>query len=191
MEKTSLRRADIVFSVVLMMISIIVMIESINILINPFGRSFEKVSAESIKNNILKWYESPALIPFLLAVVLLLLSVSLLHIALKDGARLDFVTKVKLFNFIKNREFIVSCSVISCLCVYAYILIPFCRRKIDFFPRFQGFPFMVATYIYLALMMIIFNKKSLKKIIVSLILSAVASFIIIYGFGMLALIPLP
>lgn len=68
---------------------------------------------------------------------------------------------------------------------------PFAGEYLDFFPRFQGFPFMIATFLMLFLMMVIFGKKSVKQIAKNFVASALAAGAIAYGFGMLALIPLP
>ena len=58
MKKSTLRRADMVFSVVLMVVSFVAMVESVKLLFNPFGRDFADVRGDDIKNNILNWYQS-------------------------------------------------------------------------------------------------------------------------------------
>jgi hypothetical protein len=50
---------------------------------------------------------------------------------------------------------------------------------------------MLATFVYLFSTMVIFNKKSFKKILFSLITAAIAAGVIAYGFGIAAMIPLP
>ena len=50
---------------------------------------------------------------------------------------------------------------------------------------------MIATFLMLFLMMDIFGKKSAKQIAKNFVASALAAGAITYGFGMLALIPLP
>lgn len=191
MEKKTLRRADLVFSIILIVVSVLTMIESIKLFFNPFGRDFEKVSPEDVKACITNWYESPALLPFILAAILLFLAVCLMHVALKDGAKLDFFTKEKIHAFFHNRETGVAAIVIGILCIYIFVLIPQCRSYLDFFPTFQGFPFMVATFISLAAQMIVFNEKKIKKIVQSLVIAALAAAAVTYGFGTLAMIPLP
>ena len=81
MEKTTLRRADLAFSVALILASLGYMFESVRIFFNPFGRKWENVPAESVKDAITRWYESPALLPFLVGLLLLVCAVSLLHVA--------------------------------------------------------------------------------------------------------------
>ena len=65
------------------------------------------------------------------------------------------------------------------------------RNTINFFPRFQGFPFMIATFLFIFGLMFTFNEKNLKKTMLTLVISVIAAIAITYGFGNLALIPLP
>ena len=191
MEKSTLRRADLVFSYVLTLISLYIIIKSIILFFNPFSRDFELVTGEVLKETIMKWYESPALLPFLLGFVLLFLASRLRVVAIKDGAKIDFLTKEKIIGFMKNREVYVASVIIVILIVYVYVLIPQCRAYLNFFPKFQGFPFMIATFISMAAQMLIFNKKTASSMIKSIVIAFLASAAITYGFGTLALIPLP
>ena len=191
MKKSTLRRADLVFSLVLMAISVFCMITSIKSFFNPFGRDFARVSGDDIKNSIMEWYLSPALVPFIFAACLFLCAFLLYQNARKDGAKFDFLTKEKITAFLKNRELHVAVIIIGILAVYIKGLIPFCRAYLDIFPKFQGFPFMIATWICLMAQMIIFSKKTPVKIVLAVVIAAAASAAITYGFGMLALIPLP
>ncbi len=191
MKKSTLRRADLVFSYVLMIIAIYTMIESISLFFNPFGRDFELVEGDTIKRTIEKWYESPALMPFLLSFIILYLAFALKKVAVKDGAKLDFINLENFKKFINLRETKVATIIIAILSLYVFVLIPVCRDTLNFFPKFQGFPFMIATFISMSLQMVIFNKKTPKAILTSLLVAAIASGAITYGFGVLALIPLP
>ena len=191
MEKTTLRKADLVFSIVLMLISAFIFIQSIKLFFNPFGRNFEDINAEELKAALMDWAQSPALLPMVLSGLLLICALLLMHFAIRQGACLDFFTKEKVLAMLHNRELFVVLVVVIALCIYIFALIPFCRNSIDFFPRFQGFPFMIATFIYLFTMMAIFNEKRLKPIIISFLVSAGAAGAITYGFGVIAMIPLP
>ncbi len=191
MNKSSLRRADLVFSYILMAISVYVIIESVNIFFNPFGREWEKIKPETIKDTIEKWYESPALMPFLLGFIMLFLAFRLRGIALKDGAKFDFISVKNLKTFIFLKETRVAAFIIAAFSLYVFVFIPVCRAYLNFFVMFQGFPFLIATFLFLALQMVVFNKKDLKGILMSLLVAAVFASAITYGFGSLALIPLP
>ncbi len=191
MKKSTLRRADLVFSYILMIIAVYIMIESIVLFFNPFGRDFELVQGDTIKRTIETWYESPALMPFLLSFIILYLAFALKKVAIKDGAKLDFITLENFKKFINLRETKVATIIIAILSLYVFVLIPVCRSTLNFFPKFQGFPFMIATFISMSLQMVIFNKKTPKAMLTSLLVAAIASAAITYGFGVLALIPLP
>lgn len=191
MKKPNLRRADLVFSVFLMIISVATMIESVKLLFNPFGRAFEKVSGDEIKSNLENWYQSVGLVPFIIAAFLFICGLFLFHFARKEGARFDFIKLDHVKALIRNEEFRVAVIVSAILCIYVFVLMPVCREYLDFFPRFQGFPFMIATFCMLWASMVIFGEKKASHVVKSLVVSALAAGAITYGFGMLALIPLP
>lgn len=174
-----------------MLLSAWVFYMSVKIFFNPFGREFSKVNADDIKLGIIEWYKSPALLPIVLCVFIFICALLLMKVAKKDGAKLDFFTKDKVMGFIRSRELRVSSTIIALIAVYIFALIPICRSNLNFFPRFQGFPFMIATFIFLLAFMIIFNEKTTKTIVVSLIVATIAAIAITFGFGNLALIPLP
>lgn len=172
MEKKTLRRTDLVFSVVLILISVYVFLASIGLLFNPFGRDFAKLTGDRIKENMINWHISPALMPFLLSLFLFFCALMLLRNARREGARFDFIKWSKLVDLFKQRETHSFFIVTSLLCLYVFVLMPLCRTYVNFFPRFQAFPFMIATFVYLALMMIVFNQKTFKKILLSLLVAA-------------------
>ena len=191
MKKSTLRRADLVFSLVLRFISIAAMIESVKLLFNPFGRDFEDVKGDDIKNSIETWYQSVGLVPFIIAAFILICALFLFHFARKEGARFDFIKLDNIRTLLKNEELRVAVIITAILCAYIFAFMPLCREYLDFFPRFQGFPFMIATFLMLFSMMVVFGKKKIKDIFCYFIASALAAGAIAYGFGMLALIPLP
>lgn len=191
MNKKNLRRADMVFSIVLAVIAIWTMIESVKLLFNPFGRDFEQVRGDDIKLSLETWYQSAGLVPFVIAAFVLLCALILFHFARRQGAKFDFVSLKNLKSIVKNEEFRVMVIVTVILCAYIFVFMPVCRQYLDFFPRFQGFPFMIATFLMLFIMMVVFGDKNVKHIIKSFIASALAGAAIAYGFGMLAMIPLP
>ncbi len=191
MEKSTLRRADLVFSVVLLATSFLYLIESIKLFINPFKRKWENVPAESLKATFTFWYKSPALLPFLVSLLLLICAISLLHVARKAGAKIDFVKKDKIVVFVRNPEFRSFLITTLLLCIYAFALIPLCRRYLNVLNGFRGFPFFIATLAYLLSMMIAFGDKKLGHVLKSLLISVLASGFVTYAFGSLAKIPLP
>ncbi|MCC8190199.1 MAG: hypothetical protein LIP77_06105 [Planctomycetes bacterium] len=190
-DEGALRRADLAFGVVLAAMAIVMLIGAVRIFFNPFGRDFHQVRAQEVKSAIVNWHQSAALLPGLLSLVLLILSLVLIHVALMRGAKADFLRLGTLVHLVRSGEGRVFAAIVLQLCLYAYFLLPFCRQYLDVFPRFQGFPFLVATFLYLAVMMMAFNARTKGAMVLSLTLAAVAAGAITYGFGMLALIPLP
>ena len=158
---------------------------------NPFGRDFEDVKGDDIKNSIETWYQSVGLVPFIIAAFIFICALCLFHFARREGARFDFINFNNIRALLKNEEFRVAVIVTAILCAYIFVFMPLCREYLDFFPRFQGFPFMIATFLMLFLMMVIFGTKKLKSILSYFVASALTAAAIAYGFGMLALIPLP
>ena len=191
MKKSTLRRADLVFSVFLMIISIAAMIESVKLLFNPFGRDFADVKGDDIKTSIETWYQSVGLVPFIIAAFILICALCLFHFARREGARFDFIKLDNIRALLKNEELRVAVIVTVILCAYIFAFMPLCREYLDLFPRFQAFPFMIATFLMLFIMMVVFGEKKLVPILKYFVASALAAGAIAYGFGMLALIPLP
>ncbi len=191
MDKKIVRRFDLVTSIVLIIGSIWFLFQCRNLFFNPFGK--RTVSPEETQELIETWFQSAALFPALVGVLLLVAGIALLVIAIKDGARFDFITIENIKKLKNNKEFCTFLIVAGLLALYIYALIPFCRAFLNIIPYvFQGFPFMVATFIYIASMAIIFQRERTKKnIIISLVVAFVASLVIAFMFNKGALIPLP
>jgi hypothetical protein len=115
----------------------------------------------------------------------------LFHVAMKSGARIDFIRKDKITTFLKNREFQSFVIITLLLCIYAFVLIPVCGKPFVRIRIIRGFPFFVATFIYLLSMMIAFGHKRLGHVLRSLLVSFLVSGFVTYAFGTLAKIPLP
>jgi len=191
MKKTTLRRADLLFSVVLMLVSIWFGIKSALLFSNPFSKEWDILTEKEVQENLEVWFKSPGLIPLIFSVFLFICAVVLFVTAFKEGARFDFFTKEKTIAFLKNNEFHTALIVIGFLFAYIFILMPLCREYLNFIPEFQGFPFLIATFIYLAVFTIFFGEKTKKKIISSLIVSAAGSGLITLCFSVGAKILLP
>lgn len=188
--KSTVRRFDLVTSIFLIIFSIWLAYQSYKLFANPFGKS--EISESEMASNLELWYTSPGLIPIIICGVLLILSIALLCIALKDGARFDFFTKEKIATLKTNKELKTFIIVVGTLAIYIYGLIPICRSYLHFFYNFQGFPFAIATSIYISGIAIIFQRERTKKnIITSIIVGIVAAFVITYMFNKVALIMLP
>ncbi len=191
MNKQSLRRADLVMSYVLLLLSVMVFLMSVISFLNPWSRDFEAINAEEFKMTFERWYEQPAILPLLCAVLLAVCALGLKKQAIREGAKLDFMNRASIRKVVTGREFMVTCIVVGLTALYLFVLIPAGRRFLDFFPGFRGFPFAVATFTYLLSFMSIFSEKKPRPLLVCLIVSGIGAIAITYGFGNLALIPLP
>ena len=103
--------------------------------------------------------------------------------ARREGARFDFIQKDKVVAFIKSKEFLAFVIIAVLLAAYVFAILPLCRKYLNLFPKFQGFPFLIGTFVFMSAFIIIFNKKTLKKILVSLLVAGCASAAITYAFG--------
>lgn len=166
MNKASLRRADLVTSIFLLIVAIV-----------GFAMSFQYMQDTLSRNT--EWYKSAGLFPMIITFFLFVCSLLLLKIALKDGAKFDFFTNEKFSGLIKSKSFQVSVAIIGWLAMYIFVLIPFLH-------------YMIATFIFLTLFMLYFEEnRDLKKIIIILIISIFATAALTFGFGNLAQVPLP
>jgi len=166
MTKSGLRRADLVTSIFLLIIAIVGFIMSYQYMQNSLSRNTE-------------WYKSAGLFPMIITFFLAVCSVMLFRVAIKDGAKFDFLTKEKFQLLIKSKSFQVSVAIIGWLAMYIFILIPLLH-------------YMIATFIFLTLFMLYFEEnRDLKKIIIILIISICATAALTFGFGKLAQVPLP
>lgn len=191
MKKQTLRRADLLFSVVLMLLSIWFGIKSVMLFPNPFSKDWDLLTQEEIQENLDVWFKSPGLIPLIFSVFLLICAIVLMITVIKDGAKFDFFTKEKTIAFLKNNEFHTALIVIGLLFGYIFILIPLCRNYLNLIPQYQWLPFFIATFIYLSVFIIIFNEKTKKKIITSLVVAFAGSAFVSGCFGIAAKILLP
>ncbi len=166
MEKKALRKADLVTSMILMGISITGFIMSLQLVIRTISRGKE-------------WFESSGLFPMIVTFFLGLCAYSLFLTARRAGARLDFITKENMLFMTKTREFKVACIVIGLLAAYIMLLM------------LPGRLYAVVTFVYLLTSMLVFQKKTKKSVIHSIIIAAVATAVLAFGFGKLAMIPLP
>lgn len=165
MDIKTLRRADLVTSVALMIVSFAGITMSVPLLLRTLAR--ERF-----------WYKSAGLFPMIVCLLLGICAVILFIRAKKDGASFDFFTREKIIGFFKLREFRVATAVIIFLAVYIFIMLPLMSYE-------------TATFIYLFVFMFAFMEKNFKNGIKTLLISAAATAALTYGFGHLAMIPLP
>jgi len=186
MDKKTLRRADLITSIVFFLFSVFVFVMSLQLLIRTFER----------KND---WYMSSGLVPMIVSVLLAICSIALFVRARRDGAKFDFLDKEHIKKFFKSRELKVAVTIIGMLAFYLFIMLRFVEEWIKKIFRMLDapgwvryyVPYAIVTFIYLFAFMIVFNEKSKENIIKSMLISLIASGLIAYLFGDVAMILLP
>lgn len=192
MDKITLRKADLVMSILLFGLAVFVFILSLQYM----DRTLNLNNPDSAI-----WYRSSGLMPMIVSVLLAISSISLFVKAWGDGARFDFFTKDKIIHFFTCREFRVAGFVIGWLAVYIFILLGPVEAWIYnalyhvkgipwYIPHYL--PYIIMTFIYLAVFMLAFNDRSKRRNwITSIIIALICSFVIAYLFGDVAMIILP
>lgn len=186
MDKKTLRRADLITSIVFFLFATFVFLLSVGLMKKTFERGND-------------WFMSAGLVPMIISILLAICSVGLFIKAIKDGARFDFITKENIKKFVTCREFKVAMTIILMLALYLFVMLTFVEDAIkSVFSAMNAaawvryyVPYAIVTFIYLASFMIIFNEKTKKKIVLSIIISFIASALIAYLFGEVAMILLP
>ena len=168
---------DFISGMVLLVFSILVFIYGIYI-----------ISTMNLGKGI-EWYTSPAIMPLLIGLVIGILSVLLMlknrksfveHISKKNNInsklRNQFSMKDAILNYRENQSIRFFITLVL-LIFYIFVFI-------------GRIPFVLATFLYLILNMIVFKDKGYaiwKLVIISLFMSLLIN----YGFGIVAKIPLP
>lgn len=165
MEKLNLRRADLVTSIILFLFAAFVFVNAIGLISNTLEKEKD-------------WYVSAGLFPLIISIFLALCAFLLFSKARKDGAKLDFITNESIKSLIYSREFKVATFIIGLLAFYIFVLL-------------EVLPYWLATFIYLYVFMFVFQKKTKKHIIIMSIVAVLSTIALTYGFGTLAMIPLP
>lgn len=166
MDKSTLRRADLVTSTILFVFSIWVFIMSIQYVVTTIERGKH-------------WFESSGLFPMIISFLLCLCSITLFGKAKKDGAKFDFLTGEKIKGLAATRKFRVAIIVIGMLATYIFALM------------LPGRQYEIASFIYLFIAMLIFQERNKKNIINSVIIAGVSTAVLSFCFGQLAMVPLP
>lgn len=192
MDKKTLRKADLVMSIILVALAVAVFIMSLQLM----NRTLSLNNQDSAI-----WYRSAGLVPMIVSILLAISAISLFFKALKDGARFDFLTKDKIKHFVTCREFRVAGFVIAWLAIYIFVLLgPVEDAIYNALYSIDGIswiipyylPYVLMTFIYLFVFIIALNDLTKKKYwIVSFVIALVTSILVAYLFGDVAQIILP
>jgi len=163
-NKKTLRKADIVFGLILFFVSGFFLIESLKM-----------VDKEITGTELGGIYTSPGILPATITIILMILALTLIISAFREGAHITKEDFNKIVHVVKRPESIRM--FIMALIIIGYV-----------FGLLGRVPFIAATFIYLAVFMYIFKAGKLLTI---LIIAGITSFLIAYSFGNLVQIPLP
>lgn len=174
MPKEKLRKADIVAGICLILLGLGVVYGATRM---PMKGTYGGVT------NV--WYVSPAILPILIGVLLVIFSAGILLRAIKDGGHKDIIgyfgTKAK--GLPKNAEVHRILIIWAWSSVYIFILL----GRINFY---------LASFIYLGPLMLIFYRPGgaslrLKHFVFVLVLCAVLPIVVGYLFNRYLFVPLP
>jgi len=191
MKKSTLRKADLVMSILLLIFAIFVFYQASLLMHRTLNLNNE--------DNAL-WYRSAGLMPMVVSALLGISAISLFVRAWREGARFDFFTSEKVKGFFGGRELRVALFVILWLAFYIFVLLGPVEEAIYnglydagvFWMIYQYLPYMLMTFVYLFVFMMAFNDvKKLKDWVISFVISLVSSALIAYLFGHVALVVLP
>lgn len=166
MNKSALRKADLITSIILMAISMWIFITSFQLLLTTIRRGRD-------------WFESAGLFPMIVSFFLAVCAISLFNTARKAGAKFNFITKENTLGVVKSKQFKIGSIVVGMLAVYILILM------------LPGRQYEIVTFFYLFAAMFVFQEKNKKNLVKALVIAAIATAVLSYGFGQLAMIPLP
>ena len=192
MDKKTLRKADLVMSIVLVLFAAFVFIMSLKLMNRTLNLKNEDQAI---------WYRSAGLIPMIVSVLLAISAGSLFATAWKEGARFDFLTKEKFKHFFTCREFRVAGFVIGWLAVYIFVLLgpveDIVYNLLDAIPGIYWMvpyyiPYIIMTFIYLFVFIIVFSDRTKRsEWVKAIILSLIVSFLVAFLFGEVARVLLP
>lgn len=165
MDKKELRRNDLIASLIVLGLSIFILVDSIRMI---FFTDLPGVKLHG-------WFVAPGFLPLILSVGLIVMSLIILSIALKESDKIKFPGWEKVLNLFKSKDKLIMVAEIGLLFSYAFVLI-------------GNIHFALASFIYLFLAMFIVRATSWYKI---LIISGVVAIAITYLFGNLFKVPLP
>ncbi|NLK35267.1 MAG: tripartite tricarboxylate transporter TctB family protein [Gracilibacteraceae bacterium] len=166
-DKKSLMKAEIVFGGILILVSAFFLVESIKI-INE-GHKLRTTNAREA------FLTSPGLMPLFLTTMLIIMGVVLIIGSAKEVGGLNKEDFQTFKNWLKSIETKRSFIMFGFIIAYTFIFL-------------GRMPYEVSTFIFLTVFMFYLKASDWKRI---LIISTLATGIIAYAFGTLAMIPLP
>ncbi len=164
LKKESLRKADVISSIILIILGIYVIKEALKMPATGLPGTVEQ-----------EFYLAPGFFPIIVAIVLIIMGLFLLINGIRSGGRISKDDLRKFVKIFTSKNAIRSIVITALIIIYTIILL-------------GRIPFFWATFIFLAGSMFFLKAGSWWSI---LLISTIGSLIIQYCFGTLARIPLP
>lgn len=164
LKKESLRKADVIFSIVLIILGVYIIKEALKMPVTGLPGTVEQ-----------EFYLAPGFFPVVVAVILIIMGLALLINGIRSGGKIlkdDLIRFIKMF---RSETAIKSIIITILIIIYTIVLL-------------GRIPFFWATFIFLASSMFFLKATSWWRII---LISGIGSLLITYCFGTLARIPLP
>lgn len=166
-DKKILRKADIIFGVILILASSFFLYHALKM-----PRTSDVLRTTSAREAILT---APGLMPTVVCITLIALGLLLIYGALKEGAMLTSEDFANFKGWFKKADSKNTFIMFAIFIVYTFVFL-------------GRLPYAVSTFVYLAAFMFVFKATSLKMII---LISAVTTVAIAISFGYFVMIPLP
>ena len=166
-DKRSLMKAEIAFGGILILVSAFFLIESIKII-----NEGDKLRTTNAREAFLT---SPGLMPLFLTTMLIILGIMLIIGSVKEVGGLSKEDLLVFKSWLKSMETKRSFIMFAFIIIYTFVFL-------------GRLPYEVSTFIFLAVFMLYLKASDWKRI---LVISTLATGIIAYAFGTLAMIPLP
>lgn len=191
MNKSTLRRADLVMSIFLFLFAAFIFYQSSLMMSRTLNLSNEDYAV---------WYRSAGLMPMIVSILLGASAISLFFRAWRVGARFDFFTREKVKGFFTSREFRVATFIIGWLAVYIFVLLGPVEKGIKdwlygidaYWMITQYLPYFLMTFIYLDTFIMVFSDiKKVRSWVIAGVTSIITAALVTYLFGEVAMIVLP
>ena len=164
-NKETLRKSDIVFGVILIAVSSLFLYLSRTM----------PTSVVRSRNPEVFSYTDPALVPSIVCGILIFLGICLIIGALREGTKLGKADFWAVINWCRSKGSQRMWIIIGLFCVYIFVML-------------GRLPYMISTFLFLTGFMFLFKATKWWKII---LISAVATAVVVFAFGEFMMIPLP
>lgn len=164
-EKKELRQHDFITSLILLGFGLVMLVQSIKMTFFVNIRGVEEVG----------WFVAPGVFPLILSCGLIIMSLSIMITALREGGQINRQYLNRIVVFLKSADFRILILEAVILFLYVFVFL-------------RNLPFVIATILYLFLAMIIVKASRWYMVV---IISLLVAWAVYYLFGTFFKVPLP